>query len=90
VYAEVLRSLPPQLLTESFYLALSKYAFMPKPAEILNCSREILEQRPRSKGSAVEDCEQCRGTGWKLIPRADGNGNHATACDCRSGNAAAG
>lgn len=32
---------------------------------------------------ALENCPQCRGTGWKLVPRADGaRGNVAVACDC--------
>jgi DNA replication protein DnaC len=32
---------------------------------------------------ALENCTLCRGTGWKLVPRADGaTGNMAVACDC--------
>ncbi len=32
---------------------------------------------------ALENCPLCRGTGWKLVPRADGSrGNVAVACDC--------
>src|SRR5271169_7197973 len=31
---------------------------------------------------ALENCTLCRGTGWKLVPRADGAGNVAVACDC--------
>jgi DNA replication protein DnaC len=32
---------------------------------------------------ALENCSLCRGTGWKLVPRADGlRGNVAVACDC--------
>ncbi len=32
---------------------------------------------------ALENCPLCRGTGWKLVPRADGlRGNVAVACDC--------
>ena len=31
---------------------------------------------------AVENCALCRGTGWKLVPRADGRGSAAVACDC--------
>src|SRR6266481_4976546 len=32
---------------------------------------------------ALENCTLCRGTGWKLVPRADGAaGRVAVACDC--------
>jgi DNA replication protein DnaC len=32
---------------------------------------------------ALENCTLCRGTGWKLVPRADGSpGKVAVACDC--------
>jgi DNA replication protein DnaC len=32
---------------------------------------------------ALENCPLCRGTGWKLVSRADGaRGNVAVACDC--------
>lgn len=32
---------------------------------------------------ALENCPHCRGTGWKLVPRADGaRGSVAVACDC--------
>jgi DNA replication protein DnaC len=32
---------------------------------------------------ALENCPHCRGTGWKLVPRADGaRGTVAVACDC--------
>ena len=32
---------------------------------------------------ALENCKLCRGTGWKLVPRADGAaGKVAVACDC--------
>jgi DNA replication protein DnaC len=31
---------------------------------------------------ALENCTLCRGTGWKMVPRADGAGTHAVPCDC--------
>jgi DNA replication protein DnaC len=31
---------------------------------------------------ALENCTLCRGTGWKMVARADGAGSHAVACDC--------
>ena len=31
---------------------------------------------------ALENCTLCRGTGWKLVPRADGSGRVAAPCDC--------
>jgi DNA replication protein DnaC len=31
---------------------------------------------------ALEHCSLCRGTGWKMVPRADGAGRVATPCDC--------
>jgi DNA replication protein DnaC len=30
----------------------------------------------------LENCQLCRGTGWKLVPRPDGAGKFAVACDC--------
>jgi len=30
----------------------------------------------------LENCHLCRGTGWKMVPRPDGAGNVAVACDC--------
>jgi DNA replication protein DnaC len=31
---------------------------------------------------AIDDCTLCRGTGWKMVGRADGAGLMAVACDC--------
>lgn len=31
---------------------------------------------------ALENCMLCRGTGWKMVPRKDGSGKMAVACDC--------
>src|ERR1700722_18564653 len=31
---------------------------------------------------AMENCVLCRGTGWKMVPRQDGAGLAAAACDC--------
>jgi DNA replication protein DnaC len=31
---------------------------------------------------AKENCVLCKGTGWKLVPRKDGAGNVAIACEC--------
>jgi len=47
--------------------------------------RTASEGRPYTKGynMALESCTLCRGTGWKLVPRADGSaGTVAVACDC--------
>jgi DNA replication protein DnaC len=30
----------------------------------------------------VENCQLCRGTGWKMVSRPDGSGDVAVACDC--------
>ena len=30
----------------------------------------------------LESCQLCRGTGWKMLPRPDGSGVMAVACDC--------
>jgi DNA replication protein DnaC len=30
----------------------------------------------------LENCQLCRGTGWKMVPRPDGAGTMAVACDC--------
>lgn len=39
---------------------------------------------------ALENCILCKGTGWKLVPRADGaEGRMAVACDCGMENRAA-
>jgi len=37
----------------------------------------------------LENCQQCHGTGWKLVARPDGAGRFAVACDCGSGERAA-
>jgi DNA replication protein DnaC len=45
--------------------------------------RAARSTRPRLLNMALENCTLCRGTGWKLVPRADGaRGNVAVACDC--------
>src|SRR6201997_2820039 len=31
---------------------------------------------------ALENCTLCRGTGWKIVRRADGRGTVAAPCDC--------
>jgi DNA replication protein DnaC len=31
---------------------------------------------------ALENCQLCRGTGWKMVARSDGSGTMATPCDC--------
>jgi DNA replication protein DnaC len=31
---------------------------------------------------ALENCTLCRGTGWKMVARADGRGKFAAPCDC--------
>ena len=31
---------------------------------------------------ALENCQLCHGTGWKLVGRADGIGRMAMPCDC--------
>jgi DNA replication protein DnaC len=39
--------------------------------------------RPYAVGMALENCTLCRGTGWKLLPRGNGEaGSVAVACDC--------
>jgi DNA replication protein DnaC len=30
----------------------------------------------------LENCQLCRGTGWRVVPRRDGAGKVATPCDC--------
>jgi DNA replication protein DnaC len=30
----------------------------------------------------LENCQLCRGTGWKMVPRPDGQGRVAVVCDC--------
>jgi DNA replication protein DnaC len=31
---------------------------------------------------ALENCQLCRGTGWKMVARPDGSGTMAAPCDC--------
>jgi DNA replication protein DnaC len=39
--------------------------------------------QPYAVGMALENCPLCKGTGWKLVPRADGGGGSvAVACAC--------
>jgi DNA replication protein DnaC len=37
---------------------------------------------PQQNIMAIENCVLCRGTGWKMVPREDGAGLAAIACDC--------
>ena len=84
-YAEALAPLSPDVLAEAFRLAISRIAFMPKPAQILESSREVIERMPRRRTEAKDDCKLCGGTGFKLVPRPDGRGQWAAPCDCRKG-----
>ena len=42
----------------------------------------VRDTRVGSGEMALENCTLCRGTGWKLVPRTDGAGTVAVACDC--------
>lgn len=46
-------------------------------------------EHPYAVGMAVENCPECRGTGWKMVPREDGSGKIAVACECGAGERAA-
>jgi hypothetical protein len=55
-------------------------AFMPSPAEFRGYMEEAIS-RMSAPRSSHEDCEACRGTGWKMVQRADGQGEYATRCE---------
>ena len=46
----------------------------------------VRSARPYARSTmTLENCQQCHGTGWKLVARPDGPGKFAVACDCGSG-----
>lgn len=58
--------------------------FMPTPAQFRTYMNNALSRIGEHSRQAHEDCELCRGTGWKLVPREDGAGNVAVKCDGKS------
>ena len=68
----------PAALHRAFQWCRDHINFLPQPKEILEAyGRELEKLEPKT---APDSCELCRGTGWKLIKRADGDGECATRC----------
>ncbi len=82
-YREALKDLSVKALNLGFELALKNCKFIPNPAEIRAYAAECPAPAP------TEGCELCRGTGWRVVPRMDGQGDHARRCDCRARKASA-
>jgi len=83
LYREVLKDIRPAVLHQAFLNATKRGIFRPTPAEIRAAAEAIVGARPRP-AECAEDCVVCRGTGWRMVPRTDGQGEWARPCECRS------
>jgi hypothetical protein len=81
-YQEALKDLSTEELNRGCALALRECKFMPRPAEIIERSKPRGEARDVLIGATYEDCPNCRGTGWRVVPKI-GGGEHARLCECR-------
>lgn len=80
-WRSALSDLTPRALEVGALETLKRHKdFMPTPAQFRGYTEEALSRMDAPKGAHV-DCEICRGTGWKVVKRADGQGNCAVRCD---------
>jgi hypothetical protein len=81
-YQEALRDLSIEAMNAGFKEAIKRCKFLPTPAEIRDEANIAmsLQERPRE---AAAECQLCRGTGWQLKPRDDGQGKWVIKCQCR-------
>lgn len=87
-YSSSLAKLPQAMaLHRSFEWHRDHTKWLPQPCELreqyeIEVGKLIaMESQSRER---LELCGDCRGTGWKIVPRTDGlAGNWALACDCR-------
>jgi|SRR6267142_475051 len=80
LYQKALSDIRPAILHKAFLRAAKNCKFRPTPAEVRLAAEVEFEKAgiPRR-----EDCESCRGTGWKMVGRPDGLGMMAILCECR-------
>ena len=83
LYCETLKDLRPEVLHKAFLEAAKKSKFRPTPAEVREAAGVEIERQPKRKSEAREDCEQCRGTGWKMVEFEGRPGKYAAKCECR-------
>ena len=86
-YSSALAKLPhPAALHRAFEYHRDRTLWLAQVPEILEQyqvelgkirAEELKKQEP------LELCGDCRGTGWKKVPRLDGQGEWCVACDCR-------
>lgn len=76
----------PTALHKAFEHHRDKTLWLAQVPEILE-QYEIELGKMRAQESqqreAIELCGDCRGTGWKKVPRPDGHGEWVVSCDCR-------
>jgi hypothetical protein len=81
VWRDALSDLPVRALDAGFRETMKRHTdFMPTPARFRAYAEDALS-RMAGPGNSHEDCQLCRGTGWKVIRRADGQGDCAVRCD---------
>lgn len=85
-YLDALRDLSVADLNRGCRLALQTSKFFPTPAEIRAQAKDAQQYGDVIGGekqrTARDECADCRGTGWKLVGREDGQGKQATRCNC--------
>jgi hypothetical protein len=80
-WGDALRDLTPEMLKMGLQQTLKVHLdFIPTPAQF-RVYTEDAASKVYGKRRLHEECEACRGTGWKLVPRPDGEGEWATKCD---------
>ena len=88
VYLEALENLSVNELEIGCAEVIKTALTFPKPAEIISASHAHAKDEsflgpPMIEYPEVEICSVCHDTGWKVIPRRDGAGSMAIACECR-------
>ena len=81
IYIRGLSPISDERLAVAFERCLKECEFMPKLAEI--CRRLPDETVLYGPKPISKECDECRGTGWKVVDRPDGLGKWATLCSCR-------
>lgn len=55
--------------------------FMPTPAQFRGYMEDAYTRMGERNRATHEDCELCRGTGWQIVSREDGQGQCAKRCE---------
>lgn len=76
----------PVALHRAFQWCRDHLKFLPQPPEILaayGAEAEKMNEETKQRESG-RVCADCRGTGWKMVPRPDALGREwAVACECK-------